>query len=203
MKFDVSSNDYFLSCCGAGTAADMEMSATWCSSNMELHRLYSNRKRIPVIVATKFMSQYLNYFKGSIHANFILGGVDGRGPHLHQIFEHGSTDKLPFATLGSGCLASMCIFESRWKPDMNEEDGKKLVRDAIASGIRNDLGSGSNVDLVVIRQGSSQFIRPYEVICKSGIRKIDYTFQRGTTGVLSVKQYEIVETVEEEIMETD
>ena len=40
---------------------------------------------------------------------------------------------------------------SRWVPDMSEEDGKQLVRDAIRAGIFNDMGSGSNVDLVVIK----------------------------------------------------
>ena len=34
---------------------------------------------------------------------------------------------------------------------MSEEDGKQLVRDAIRAGIFNDMGSGSNVDLVVIK----------------------------------------------------
>ena len=34
---------------------------------------------------------------------------------------------------------------------MSEEDGKQLVRDAIRAGIFNDMGSGSNVDLVVLK----------------------------------------------------
>ena len=40
---------------------------------------------------------------------------------------------------------------TRWVPDMSEEDGKQLVRDAIRAGIFNDMGSGSNVDLVVLK----------------------------------------------------
>lgn len=67
-----------------------------------------------------------------------------------------------FAT-GSGSLAAMAVFESNWKPNMSEEEGKKLVRDAIAAGIFNDLGSGSNVDLCVIRTtGPAQYLRTYE-----------------------------------------
>ena len=34
---------------------------------------------------------------------------------------------------------------------MEEEDAKQLVREAIRAGIFNDMGSGSNVDLVVIK----------------------------------------------------
>lgn len=64
---------------------------------------------------------------------------------------------------GSGSLAAMAVFESGWKPNLSEEEGKKLVRDAIAAGIFNDLGSGSNVDLCVIRNsGPAQYLRTYE-----------------------------------------
>ena len=34
---------------------------------------------------------------------------------------------------------------------MEEEDAKQLVREAIRAGIFNDMGSGSYVDLVVIK----------------------------------------------------
>lgn len=65
--------------------------------------------------------------------------------------------------IGSGSLAAMAVFESGWKPSLTEEEGKKLVRDAIAAGIFNDLGSGSNVDLCVIRNsGPAQYLRTYE-----------------------------------------
>ena len=38
----------------------------------------------------------------------------------------------------------------------------QLVRDAIAAGIFNDLGSGSNVDLCVITKNKVDYIRPYD-----------------------------------------
>ena len=34
--------------------------------------------------------------------------------HL-QIYPHGSTDTLPYATMGSGSLAAMSVFESKYK----------------------------------------------------------------------------------------
>jgi 20S proteasome alpha/beta subunit len=33
----------------------------------------------------------------------------------------GSTDKLPYVTMGSGSLAAMAIFENGWKKDMNKQ----------------------------------------------------------------------------------
>ena len=46
----------------------------------------------------------------------------------------------------------------------------KLVRDAIAAGIFNDLGSGSNIDLCVITKDKTEYIRPHEVANAKGIK---------------------------------
>ena len=48
----------------------------------------------------------------------MLGGVDATGPHLFTVHPHGSTDKLPYVTMGSGSLAAMAVFESEWKANM-------------------------------------------------------------------------------------
>jgi len=50
------------------------------------------------------------------------------------------------------------------------EDGMKLVRDAIAAGIFNDLGSGSNIDLCVITKDKVDYLRPYDEANKKGVR---------------------------------
>jgi hypothetical protein len=48
----------------------------------------------------------------------------------------------------------------------------KLVRDAIAAGIFNDLGSGSNVDLCIITKDKVEYIRPYDEANKKGVRSV-------------------------------
>ena len=63
---------------------------------------------------------------------------------------HGSTDKLPYVTMGSGSLAAMSVFETQWQKGLTQEDAVKLCGDAILAGIFNDLGSGSNVDVCII-----------------------------------------------------
>jgi len=57
--------------------------------------------------------------QGQIGAALILGGVDIDGFQLFTIHPHGSTDKLPFVTMGSGSLAAMAVMESEWRPNMN------------------------------------------------------------------------------------
>ncbi len=51
-----------------------------------------------------------------------------------------------------------------------EEEAKRLVRDAIAAGIFNDLGSGSNIDLCVITKGKVDYLRPHDMANKKGVR---------------------------------
>ncbi|XP_026468433.1 proteasome subunit beta type-7-like [Ctenocephalides felis] len=184
-------------CCGAGTAADTEMTSDMISSQLELHRLNTGRV-VPVVTANTLLKQMLFRYMGNISAALVLGGVDPTGPHLYCIYPHGSTDKLPYCTMGSGSLAAMSVFESRWRPDMDEEEGKKLARDAIAAGIFNDLGSGSNVDLCVIRQNGVDYLRTYEEANAKGQRHASYKYARGTTAVLktSVSLLEVEETVQ-------
>ncbi len=56
--------------------------------------------------------------QGHIGAALVLGGVDATGAHLFTIAPHGSTDKLPYVTMGSGSLAAMAVFESGWRPNL-------------------------------------------------------------------------------------
>ena len=41
------------------------------------------------------------------------------GPALYTVYPHGSTDKLPYVTMGSGSLAAMSVFEDGFKMGMN------------------------------------------------------------------------------------
>jgi len=88
------------------------------SSQLELHRLSTNRETVPVVTACKFLKQMLFRYQGHIGAALVLGGVDNTGPHLYSIHPHGSSDKLPYTTMGSGSLAAMAVFEAGWKPEM-------------------------------------------------------------------------------------
>lgn len=165
---------------------------------MELLRRNTNRSIIPVIAPVTFAKNYLFRYQARIASWLVVGGVDNEGPHIFAVYPHGSTDGLPYATLGSGGKAAMSILESRWKPDMNAEDGMDLVHDAIAAGIFNDLGSGSNVDLCIIRKNYCKKIFAFKTAVKKGERSRDYTPKRGTTGILSTKTVDI-EIVQEKV----
>jgi len=183
-KLHPMSNKIF--CAGAGTAADCDKVTKMMESNLELQRLNTGREP-RVATACKMIRQHLYRYQGHIGCALIVGGVDSTGSHLYSIHPHGSSDSAPFATMGSGSLNAIAVLDSGWKPDMELEEAKKLIRDAIAAGIFNDLMSGSNVDIVVLTNKGHEFTRPYEIANLKGCREGTYDFPKGTTAVLSTK----------------
>jgi len=146
-------------CCGAGTAADTENTTELISSQLTLHRLATGRKS-RVITACTLLKNMLFRYRGYISAALVLGGVDFDGStHLYTIYPHGSSDKLPFVTMGSGSLAAMSIFESEYKDNMPIDVAMNLVEKAVSAGVHNDLGSGSNIDLLVITKDKTDKFR--------------------------------------------
>lgn len=213
------------SCAGAGTAADLEMTTLQMSSQLELHRLNTGRT-VKVATANRLLKQMLFRYQvfhldfgdskcirligwlqqGHISAALVLGGIDSSGPHVTCIYPHGSTDSVPFVAMGSGSLAAMAFLEAGWKPDLELEEAKTLMRNAIAGGVFNDLMSGSHVDLCVITRDKAEVIRPFDVANVKGERQGSYRYPKGTSTVVSTKVVPIeVESTEVrpiEVMDT-
>ncbi|KAI0556887.1 20S core proteasome subunit beta 2 [Gracilaria domingensis] len=80
---------------------------------------------------------------------------------LYSLATYRSTDRLPFVSMGSGSLAAMAVFESKYKDGMTVEEAKQLVYEGIPGGIFNDLGSGGNFDLCIITAEGKEFIRGF------------------------------------------
>merc|ERR1719238_2550607 len=148
-------------CCGAGTSADTEATTALISSQLELHRMATG-KALRVVTACTMLKRMLFRYQGNVSAALVLGGVDCNGPSLYTVYPHGSTDSLPYVTMGSGSLAAMAVFESQYKSDMTLEEAKALVHAGIMAGINNDLGSGGSVDLMVINKDGNFPLRGYD-----------------------------------------
>lgn len=134
------------------------------------------------------LKQHLFRYQGYIGAYLVVAGVDPTGTSLFTVHAHGSTDKLPYVTMGSGSLAAMSVFESTWKHGLDRQGAIDICAEAIKAGIFNDLGSGSNVDVCVIEKDQPtqllrNFIRPNE----RGQKERNYKFSRGTTAFLNQK----------------
>ncbi|KAM3911169.1 proteasome subunit beta type-7-like [Leptodactylus fuscus] len=181
-------------CCGAGVAADAEYVTNLLSSNLAVHAM-STKRQPRVCTATRMLKQLLFRYQGHIGASIIIGGIDIRGPHLTSVHPHGSTDVNLYTALGSGASAAIAVLEDSYKPNMEMEEAKKLVKDAITAGIMCDLGSGSGVDLCVITQEGAQVLRGYTQTETKGQRFSSYRYKRGTTAVLgeTVTHFDVVE----------
>merc|ERR1719510_969730 len=170
-------------CAGAGTAADLEHTTQLMESQMELLRLATNTQpRVCTVV--RRLSQMLFKYQGYVGCALVLGGVDVTGPHLYQIYPHGSTDMLPFTSMGSGSLAAMAVLESEYREDLSVDEGKALVAKAIRAGIFNDLGSGGNVDVCVITKEGGQIFRNMEKPCPRTFKAQYAPFKKGVTPIL-------------------
>ncbi|CAD6905035.1 unnamed protein product [Tilletia controversa] len=140
---------------------------------------------------------------GTIFNDGVVLGADTRateGPivadknceKLFTIAPHGSTDKLPYVTMGSGSLAAMAVFESGWKKDMTRDEAIALVTAAIESGIYNDLGSGSNVDVCIIEKQGTEMLRNYRVLAREA-KEQRYGFRRGTTAYTKEEIFSMIQ----------
>nr|XP_011756074.1 proteasome subunit beta type-10 [Macaca nemestrina] len=169
-------------CCGAGVAADAEMTTRMVASKMELHALSTGREP-RVATVTRVLCQTLFRYRGHVGASLIVGGVDLTGPQLYSVHPHGSYSRLPFTALGSGQGEALAVLEDRFQPNMTLEAAQGLLVEAITAGILGDLGSGGNVDACVITKTGAKLLRtlssPTEPMKRSG----RYHFVPGTTAV--------------------
>ncbi|XP_066531034.1 proteasome 20S subunit beta 13a [Hoplias malabaricus] len=173
-------------CCGAGTAADTEKTTELLSSNLAIFSMNSGRNP-RVIMAASILQDMLFRYRGGIGANLILGGVDCTGSHIFNVGPYGNMNEVPYIAMGSGDLAAMGILEDRFKPKMELEEAKALVKSAIHAGIMSDLGSGNNIDICVIYKQGVDYIRPYKESEYKDQRQEKYKYKSGTTPVLMEK----------------
>ncbi|EGW10103.1 proteasome subunit beta type-10 isoform X1 [Cricetulus griseus] len=171
-------------CCGAGVAADTEMTTRMAASKMELHALSTGREP-RVATVTRILRQTLFRYQGHVGASLIVGGVDLTGPQLYGVHPHGSYSRLPFTALGSGQDAALALLEDRFQPNMTLEAAQELLVEAITAGILGDLGSGGSVDACVITATGAQLLRTLSSPTKPVQRTGRYHFAPGTTAVLT------------------
>ncbi|EAY00796.1 Family T1, proteasome beta subunit, threonine peptidase [Trichomonas vaginalis G3] len=137
--------------CGAGIAADNDNINAVISAKLRLFQMNTGLQP-RVDQCTNILASRLFQYMGYIQAALIVGGIDFQGPQVYQVAPHGSFSKQPFIAQGSGSLAAISVLENRWHNKMNEHDCMEMVADAIYAGITNDLGSGSHVNLCVIKR---------------------------------------------------
>ncbi|RLI62016.1 MAG: proteasome subunit beta [Promethearchaeia archaeon] len=95
------------------------------------------------------------------YAFMIIGGYDSKtqsGKIFPIDFLGYMADSENFASLGSGSTFALGVLEGGWKPEMNSDEGIKLVKKALVAAKSRDIGSGSEVQIVVITKDKFEAI---------------------------------------------
>jgi 20S proteasome subunit beta 2 len=81
--------------------------------------------------------------------------------------------------MGSGSVSAYGELERGFRDDLTLEGAKQLAIKAIKAGILYDLGSGSNVDFIILKKGKSEHFRNYEIVGQKMVQKATpYHFER-------------------------
>lgn len=140
-------------CGGTGIMTDLQRSTRLIKGKLGLHYMHTHR-RIRVATAKellKTLQQNMQIHLGS----FIIGGVDSMGIHLYTIHFDGTSEKAFFNATGTGLLGAMSILEDRWKCNLNENQARQLMLDAITAGTQRVSLTAFNADFSIIRKDFS------------------------------------------------
>ncbi len=94
-------------------------------------------------------------------AFMIIGGYDSKtqsGRIFPIDFLGYMADSENFASLGSGSSFVLGVLEGGWKPEMSTNEGVELVKKALAAAKSLDIGSGFEIQLVIITKDKFEVI---------------------------------------------
>lgn len=177
LKIHAASSRIF--CCAAGTSADCDQITRACGQVLALQRVEHELAGESHVLDSVFLavSTIMDLFQTPVgnrmpESAIILGGVDRLvGPSLYQITRDGGLPTT-FCALGSGSVDAISVLESarrKWGSpismsfrdglecleqsveNVDAETAVEAVRRAVQAGILNDLGSGSHVDICIIK----------------------------------------------------
>ncbi|EDV97771.1 proteasome subunit beta type-2 [Drosophila grimshawi] len=152
-------------CGGSGSASDISNVTRSIESQLQVLHQRISQRRVPVVSAKKLLKKTLMHGFAKVLASFIIIGVDRLGMHLYSLHCDGTSEYILFNAIGLGRFAAMAILENRWHLDIDENDARDLIIDAINAAFSIGGSSGYNIDLCIIRKDfsvehRSETIRP-------------------------------------------
>jgi len=135
----------------AGVLADAQALIDILRFNIRIHEFKSNRK-----VTAKEAARLLSFIMFQnrlfpLYAEILIGGLNGDGNFaLYRLDPLGSLVEDKYASTGSGSPIAYGVLESEYKPDISVEEGKELVIKALISAMKRDIGSGNDIDVIIV-----------------------------------------------------
>ena len=112
--------------------------------------LYSNIRRMSML-------------PGIVH--FLLGGKDGSGLYLYDLFPDGSVTKIrDFVSSGSGSVFAYGVLETQYRPEMTTDEAVKLAVKAVNTALQRDSASGNGIDVVIINNKGIKRVMHKELV---------------------------------------
>jgi proteasome beta subunit len=109
-------------------------------------------KHMTVGAVSTLLSNYLNqnrYYP--YYVQLLVGGVDEKGPSVYSVDAMGGASREDdIVATGSGSPFAYGLLEDGYRRERNEEEAVDLAVRALRSAMRRDVGSGEDINVVVI-----------------------------------------------------
>lgn len=109
-------------------------------------------KHMTVGAVSTLLSNYLNqnrYYP--YYVQLLVGGVDEKGPSVYSVDAMGGASREDdIVATGSGSPFAYGLLEDGYRREMNEDEAVDLAVRALRSAMRRDVGSGEDINVVVI-----------------------------------------------------
>jgi len=133
----------------AGMISDMQALVRSLQALIKLRELEIKRPSTPASIAKLMSFLMFENRLTPLLTQVIVGGVVEE-PEIFVLDPLGSLIKDAYACVGTGAETAIGIIEAEHKPDLNEDEAKRLAIKAIKAAIARDAASGDGVDLLII-----------------------------------------------------
>jgi proteasome beta subunit len=134
----------------AGSVGDALAIVRLLKAHFRLYKI--ERGPISIRAATTLLSNILHGSRFFPYFNqFIVGGVDSKGPQIYSIDPVGGVDeKDKFYATGSGSPFAYGVLEAGYKENMKKDEAIELVLRAIKSAVERDIGTGGKSIMIAV-----------------------------------------------------
>jgi proteasome beta subunit len=116
------------------------------------------------LVASKTAKKVYRYYP--YYVQLLVGGIDKTGPSVYSVDAMGGASREEdMVATGSGSPFAYGVLEDRYRKEMTEAEAIDLAIRALKSAMRRDVGSGEDINVVVITR------EKYEEFKEEGIQK--------------------------------
>jgi proteasome beta subunit len=135
----------------AGGVGDAQQLARLMSVESNLFNVRRGKTMTVGAVAT-LLSNVLNQSRYyPYYVQLLVGGVDADGPSMYSVDAMGgATKEEEIVATGSGSPIAYGVLEDQFKKDMKEKEAVGLAIRALKAAMRRDIGSGEDIQVVVI-----------------------------------------------------